>query len=101
MFSTHRIPYNETNSFSKIVLDYLVASENLKAFYSFPPNEKGVQEIIEQKEKQNINRELLVQELQKQYVSAKPSDHVITNIELLREKSTFTICTAHQPNLFT
>src|SRR5688500_2276364 len=101
MFSTHLIPYNRTNSFSKIVLDYLDASENLKTFYSFPPNEKGIEEIIEQKKKQIINRELLVEELQKQYVPVKSSDCVIKNIELLTEKDTFTICTAHQPNLFT
>ena len=101
MFSIRLIPYNETNSFSKIVLDYLDGSENLRPFYSFPPDEKGIEEIIEQKKKQNINRELLVEELQKQYELAKPGDYVKTNIELLREENTFTICTAHQPNLFT
>jgi len=74
MFSTRLIPYNETNSFSKIVLDYLDGSENLRPFYSFPPDEKGIEEIIEQKKKQNINRELLVEELQKQYELAKPGD---------------------------
>ena len=101
MFSTHLVPYNETNSFSKIILDYLDGSENLKTFYSFSPDENGIQEIIEQKKKQNVNRRLLVEELKKQYLPVNAGDLVKTNIELLNEENTFSICTAHQPNLFT
>lgn len=101
MFSPHLIPYSEIHNFSKIILDYLGASENLKTFYSFPPNEKGIQEMIGQKKKQKINRTLLTDELQQQYQLTNTSELVKTNIELLREENTFTICTAHQPNLFT
>ena len=101
MFARQLVSFNQTNRFNKIVLDYLDCSENLRPFYSFSPDEKGIQEIIEQKKKQNINRELLVEELQKQYAPATQEDHVKTNIELLKAKNTFAICTAHQPNLFT
>jgi bacillithiol biosynthesis cysteine-adding enzyme BshC len=101
MFAQQLIPYNQTHSFTKIALDYLQLSEKLKPFYSFPPNIEGLKNAIEQKKKHKINRTLLTQELQKQYSSVPAIDTVNKNIELLKQENTFTICTAHQPNLFT
>ena len=48
MFAQQLIPYNQTNSFTKIALDYLQLSEKLKPFYSFPPNIEGFKNAIEQ-----------------------------------------------------
>jgi bacillithiol biosynthesis cysteine-adding enzyme BshC len=101
MFFTEHLPYNQTNAFSKIALDYLNGSQNLKSFYSSCPTVKGIEETIEKKKSQPVNRKLLVDVLQQQYESSSATDAVRSNIELLLSDNTFTICTAHQPNLFT
>jgi bacillithiol biosynthesis cysteine-adding enzyme BshC len=101
MFLTEHLPYNQTNAFSKIALDYLSGSEDLKPFYSSPPTLKGIEETIQRKRQQAINRQKLVEVLQQQYQSLPVADEVKKNIEALLSENTFTVCTAHQPNLFT
>lgn len=101
MFLTEHLAYSQTNAFSKIVSDYLSGSENLRAFYSSMPTVKGVEETIEKKKQQPVNRKLLVEVLKEQYSVASTSEAVSNNIELLLSENTFTVCTAHQPNLFT
>lgn len=53
------------------------------------------------KERQGINRSLLVTELQQQYAGLPVTEAVTANLQRLLEPTTFTVCTAHQPNLFT
>jgi bacillithiol biosynthesis cysteine-adding enzyme BshC len=101
MFLTEHLPYNQTNAFSKIALDYLSGSEDLRSFYSLPPTVKGIEETIQRKKQQAVNRQKLVEVLQDQYQSVSTADEVKKNIELLLSENTFTVCTAHQPNLFT
>ena len=106
--SSTRLPYRQTNSFSKTVLDYLDHTEGLKPFYTHPPTLQGIQKAIAARKNFANNlpagqtsRELLVQELKKQYEGIETSDKVKENIELLLSKDTFTITTAHQNNIFT
>jgi len=101
MFLAERIPYNQTNAFSKIAMDYLNGSENLKPFYSSPPTLQGIQEVIERKKLQPVNRTALVEVLKAQYQNVSTTDALKKNIDLLLSENTFTVCTAHQPNLFT
>jgi bacillithiol synthase len=101
MFLTEHLSYNQTNAFSKIVSDYLNGSENLKPFYSSLPNIAGIEETIQRKGQQVVNRKILVDVLQEQYQTVSSTDVVEKNIELLLSENTFTVCTAHQPNLFT
>jgi bacillithiol synthase len=101
MFSAERISYSETNSFSKIVRDYLDGNENLRSFYSFPPSPDGIEKAVYQKSKQNIDRDILVAVLKNQYLDINSEAAVLSNIEKLLSPVTYTICTAHQPNLFT
>jgi len=101
MFSTEHVPYNQTNAFSKIALDYLSGSGDLKPFYSFPPTVHGIKEAVQRKRQQPVNRKELVEVLQKQYKGISATTEVIKNIEALLSENTFTVCTAHQPNLFT
>src|SRR5882724_6713634 len=98
---TQRIPYRQTGCFSNIVLDYLDQADGLKPFYSHSPNLQGIQKAVEARKKFSNNREVLVQELKKQYASVKNSESVEKNIEALLSGNTFTITTAHQPNIFT
>jgi bacillithiol biosynthesis cysteine-adding enzyme BshC len=101
MFARQLVPYNQTNSFSKIVIDYLNSSEELKPFYSYLPTIEGIAQAIEHKKKQKVNRVVLVEELKKQYATVPVNAAVQQNIDLLRQENSFTVCTAHQPNLFT
>jgi bacillithiol biosynthesis cysteine-adding enzyme BshC len=101
MFAAQRISYNQANTFTKIVLDYLSGSEKLKPFYTEVPTLQGIEATIKAKQKQPVDRNLLVDVLQQQYKTVKNADSVKKNIELLLSSDTFTITTAHQPNLFT
>lgn len=53
------------------------------------------------RKKFNTNRNLLVEQLEKQYLALEASGKVKDNIAALKKENTFTICTAHQPNIFT
>src|SRR6476660_264817 len=101
MFVNEHLSYGQTNSFSKIVSDYLSGAENIKPFYSSSPSIEGVKEIIDKKKQQPVNRQMLVEVLKQQYESVASTDAVRKNIEALASDTTFTVCTAHQPNLFT
>jgi bacillithiol biosynthesis cysteine-adding enzyme BshC len=96
-----RLPYRQTNSFSKTVLDYLDHTEELKPFYAQAPTVQGIQKAIDTRKQFVTNREVLVQELKKQYEAVAIKGKVKENIELLLSKDTFTITTAHQNNIFT
>lgn len=101
MFAASHIPYNQVSAFTKIIQDYLQGSDKLNGFYSFPPSTDGIRKIIEAKRRQPLNREQLVRTLQDQYKTVTADQSVQRNIGLLSSENTFTVCTAHQPNLFT
>jgi len=101
MFAAEHIPYQQTHAFSRIVRDYLANAPELKPFYSCPPTLEGIEETIRQKQQQPIDRETLVAALGEQYRTLETTPAVQRNIERLRAANTFTVCTAHQPNLFT
>ena len=101
MFSERRINYDQTGFFTPIVTDYLKEKESLKSFYSFFPTLEGIRKSIEVKKGQNMDREILSELLSLQYAAVPASQKVKDNLELLKQSNCFTICTAHQPNLFT
>jgi bacillithiol biosynthesis cysteine-adding enzyme BshC len=96
-----RIPYRQTNAFSKIVLDYIDQSTNLKQFYAHTPSVQGIQQAIDARRKFNTDRKLLVEVLRKQYAGINTTEKVKKNINALLSAETFTVTTAHQNNIFT
>jgi len=94
------ISYQETGSFSKLVLDYINNEESLRPFYSYRPDMDGLAEAIANRHFQG-NRNTLVEVLKKQYEHLVPNKSVTKNIELLGHENTFTVTTGHQLNLFT
>lgn len=100
-FESQYIPYQATRKFSKTVLDYIHKADELRAFYKFSPDKNGILEAIAEKKKAPVDRKLLVHQLRKQYASMDVTVPVQKNIDLLLNENTFTICTAHQPNIFT
>lgn len=101
-FQKHSISYDQTGYFSSIVSDYLNGDEKLRCFYEYFPSETSVEAaILRKKELENRNRAHLAEALLTQYASLEAADKVQENIQLLLDANTFTITTAHQPNIFT
>ena len=93
--------YGDTGFFSKIILDYLKADKLLEPFYSYPVSVDGIKAAIKDRKKYPTDRRLLVEELQKHYPATGTAEKVKKNIDLLLSENTFTVTTAHQPNIFT
>ena len=99
--TSQRLSYRSTAAFSNIVLDYLDDAAALKPFYVHRPTVEGIKQAITQRSAFTTNRKVLVDHLKQQYSAVSESTTVNRNIELLLQENTFTITTAHQPNLFT
>ena len=97
---TH-VPYAETGYFSKLVTDYISDDACIKPFYSLPPTAEGLATAIKERANYPINRKALVTALTKQYEHLSKHARVEENIQQLLSENTFTVCTAHQPNLLT
>src|SRR6186713_1841936 len=96
-----RIPYRQTGSFSKTVVDYIDQHASLKEFFNYPPTIQGIRKAIDDRKQFNYDRNMLVQELKKQYAPVAIAEKTKNNIEALASKNTFTFTTAHQNNIFT
>lgn len=95
------ISYADTGFFSKIILDYLKGNESLRSFYSYEPSFSGIASAIAARKNYNTNRKLLVERLRASYSGRAVSQLVQENINRLESSKTFTVTTAHQPNIFT
>jgi bacillithiol biosynthesis cysteine-adding enzyme BshC len=95
------IDYADTRRFSSLVLDYLADKEELSPFYSFRPNAEGIRKAVEAKSTSGIDRNLLVEKWNRDYKHLPEEKEVFNNIQRMLDENTFTICTAHQPNIFT
>src|ERR1700733_5158998 len=95
------LSYQQTNAFSKLVIDYLQQDEKLVPFYKHPVSLNGVLSAIEERKLFSNNRSLLIDELKKQYSKYDLTDKQSFNIDSLLQENTFTVTTAHQPNIFT
>ncbi len=95
------ISYKETGSFTPLIVDYLDDVPALRSFYEHRPDAAGLSAAIKAREAAPVNRTVLVEELRKQYKAVAPAPAVNAHIESLLDANTFTVCTAHQPALFT
>ncbi len=95
------IPYQQIGSFSKIIVDYLNNTPDIQSFYKHPPTLEGISQAIESRKAFNTNRELLVEVLEDQYKELGAGEIVKQNIRVLLHENSFTVVTAHQPNIFT
>ncbi len=100
-FTAKYIPYKDTGAFSQMVLDYLGDAVRLRPFHNGHYGIDGIRKNIESRNGFFVNRSLLVDALRKQYRSTETSALVKANIDSLSLANTYTICTAHQPNIFT
>ncbi|GAA4322746.1 bacillithiol biosynthesis cysteine-adding enzyme BshC [Flaviaesturariibacter amylovorans] len=99
MFSAQTLAYEKTGSFSKIVTDYLAGAPALAPFYRYSPDLEGIRAALEARKAAPQHRATLVAALRDQYKSVAASPEVAQSIEALLDENTFTVTTAHQPNL--
>lgn len=100
--------YAQTGAFSEIVTAFVGKDPELRQFYEHPVSKAGLAAAIEAREAFPTNRQILVDALKQQYAKL-PADTagipgsslVADNIESLIHENSFTVCTAHQPNIFT
>ena len=99
------IPLDETGYFSKIIVDYLSESIDLKEFYELYPTQENFKRAIDKKVLSESNRAVLADRLIHQYkndeVKLDQAGEVLSNINLLRQNDSYTITTGHQLCLFT
>jgi bacillithiol biosynthesis cysteine-adding enzyme BshC len=107
-WTSTRLPYRQTGYYSPIILDYLEQAERLSPFYRHPVSAEGLRQALEARKAFPTDRAVLVQALEEQYagLGADPSgaslaSRVRENISSLAKETTFTVCTAHQPAIFT
>ena len=100
---TDCIAFKDTLYFSSLICDYLDESSDLRPFYNrFPKLENFEKQIAEKQSSfSHDNRAVLLKSLMSQYAGLQISSPTLTNLDLLKEKTTFTITTGHQLNLFT
>lgn len=68
--------------------------------YHVTPDEAGIRQAIANRQARPVNRKLLYEVISGQY-QGKASAAQQAGIDALLDDHTFTICTAHQPNIFT
>lgn len=95
------IPHAQTGSFSSLVVDYLDGDDALKPFYNYTPDDEGIKQAIADRAKYPVNRQVLANTLEQQYRGYDTTEAVQKNLAALEDENTYTICTAHQPNLLT
>ncbi|MDP4247846.1 MAG: bacillithiol biosynthesis cysteine-adding enzyme BshC [Bacteroidota bacterium] len=95
------LSYRQTGYFSKIITDYLDQADTLRPFYEHPANAGGIMASIKARQGFRVNRPALVDRLRRQYEGVHAAAPVQRNIEALLDEEVFTVCTAHQPAIFT
>jgi bacillithiol biosynthesis cysteine-adding enzyme BshC len=97
-WTEHHLTLRQTGYFSLIITDYLDQADALRPFYSHPPTAEGLRQSLNARKANPTDRFLLVNALKEQYAAVKNAPD---NIDLLSKDNTFTVCTAHQPAIFT
>ncbi|WP_162946241.1 bacillithiol biosynthesis cysteine-adding enzyme BshC [Chitinophaga barathri] len=97
----HTLPFAGTGYCSPLIADFLAARSPLSNFYEYNPINPDFHKAMLLKATQPVRRDILAEALYAQYRHIALREEVRANIGLLQATNTFTICTAHQPNVFT
>lgn len=97
------VDYQESNSFSKIILDYLNQHQPLQPFYSLFSEISNFELQIQNKSAtfSTEKRQILFNELTYQNQHIELTELSKKNISAIKNNSTFTVTTGHQLCLFT
>jgi bacillithiol biosynthesis cysteine-adding enzyme BshC len=125
-FKANSITYRSSGLFTALINDYIETKGTAQSFVNYAANKEGYKKAIEQRASFPTNRKVLVEVLQNQYtqlakdinvanVQNKNNNNALNNslntkeafalvnvnVNLLLKENTFTVTTAHQPNIFT
>jgi len=100
-WKAHQLHYRDTGYFSSLILDYLDYHASLRPFISNKADIHGIQQAIQLRKNFPTDRYLLTEQLRKQYQTVPSVSAVESSLEQLSHDHTFTVTTAHQPNLLT
>ncbi|MCD6012549.1 MAG: hypothetical protein K0Q79_2411 [Flavipsychrobacter sp.] len=81
--------------------DYIEEHPHIRPLYNYAPNNEGITQAIAGRTNYPIDRKTLVKVLTQQYEHLPQKQETDKNIQTLLSENTFTVCTAHQPNLLT
>ncbi len=91
----------QTGYFSSLICEYLGNNDSLRGFYHYSPDLKGIAKAIAERNNFPVDRAMLAQLLERQYLGLEHTEATKRNLALLSQEACYTICTAHQPNLLT
>ncbi len=88
------------NEWSSNDIRYWTNFVELKDFYNRPPLYSEIEQQIKEKKENYSNRKLVCDSIKSDYDKSILTLSQRSNLALLEDENTFTICIAHQPNLF-
>ena len=88
------------NEWSSNDIRYWSNFVELKDFYNRPPLYSEIEQQIREKKENYSNRKLVYDSIKSDYSQTILTLSQRSNLALLEDENTFTICIAHQPNLF-
>ena len=95
------IPLKQTHAFSALVQDFVQKDEFLRPFLTDFPTPEAVQELARSRAADYRDRAVLQEVLNEAYARLRPEPAVQENLAKLGHPNTVTVCTAHQPGVFT
>jgi bacillithiol biosynthesis cysteine-adding enzyme BshC len=93
------LDYATTRAFGPLVTGYLAADPALRPFYGHAPDMSGLREAVARRRRAQPDRTLLRQALRDTHAPAPLTPAQQANLDALADDDTFTVCTAHQPNI--
>jgi len=100
-WTEHHLPIHQTGYFSRIITDYLDEADALRPLYAWFPDGEGLRRALEARKTHPVDRATLVAALREQYRQVPGIAQASANVAALAGGNTFTVCTAHQPAIFT
>lgn len=94
------IDYQDTHMFSRLISDYLEEKDFIKDFFEYHTDTESLLKAIEARQAYSTDRALIQRVFSDAYAAVDASASQLNNIAALSNENTFTICTAHQPNIF-
>ena len=99
--ATQQIPYAQTQTLSELVQQVLKGHPDVASFHGLPATLENfpTQMSVKSKHFSDEKRQILVESLDRQYKHLSPNVFTKTQINALKQASTFTVTTGHQLNL--
>ncbi len=92
--------YSDSGQFSPLALDFIAGADSLQSLYDYSYADANWENIISAKKENYMHRSLVAEVMKEQYqeVDANYGEKIISRFA---SPDCFTVCTAHQPLIFT